>query len=350
MALDRFFPTLHAALGVFLPLIAVNCAILGASLLMVERGLTLPEAAVFGFGSGVGWLLAIAALAGIRERLRYHHIPAGLRGLGITFLLTGLMAIGFLAFGGDSTVTTVLLGVAGFTGVILALVVVLLYARKRLVATGEVTIRINDDPEHDICTPAGGTLLGTLAANGLFIPSACGGKGSCGVLHPQGAGRRRRRAADRAQPPHPGRGARGGPALLPGQGEAGRRDRGGAGTVQRAPVEVPGPVEPQRRDLHQGVGARASRRGGGPLPGGRLHPDRVPAVLAELRGLRRRGRVPGRLGPLQHVAVQGHGGRGRGSGAGLLDGQLSGGARGHPVERPDRLAAAPDAGRPRPAR
>ena len=100
MALDRFFPMLHAALGVFLPLIAVNCAILGASLLMVERGLTLPEAAVFGFGSGVGWALAIAALAGIRERLRYHHIPAGLRGLGITFLLTGLMAIGFMAFGG----------------------------------------------------------------------------------------------------------------------------------------------------------------------------------------------------------------------------------------------------------
>ena len=77
--------------------------------------------------------------------------------------------------------TTVLLGVAGFTGVILALVVVLLYARKRLVATGEVTIRINDDPEHDIRTPAGGTLLGTLAAQQLFIPSACGGKGSCGV-------------------------------------------------------------------------------------------------------------------------------------------------------------------------
>ena len=100
MVLDRFFPTLHAALGVFLPLIAVNCAILGASLLMVERGLTLSEAAVFGFGSGVGWLLAIAALAGIRERLRYHHIPPALRGLGITFLLTGLMAIGFMAFGG----------------------------------------------------------------------------------------------------------------------------------------------------------------------------------------------------------------------------------------------------------
>ena len=77
--------------------------------------------------------------------------------------------------------TTVLLGVAGFTGIILALVVALLYARGRLVATGEVTIRINDDPEHDICTPAGGTLLGTLAAKQLFIPSACGGKGSCGV-------------------------------------------------------------------------------------------------------------------------------------------------------------------------
>jgi Na+-transporting NADH:ubiquinone oxidoreductase subunit F len=77
--------------------------------------------------------------------------------------------------------TTVLLGVAGFTGVILALVVALLYARKRLVATGEVTIRINGDPEHDIRTPAGGTLLGTLAAQQLFIPSACGGKGSCGV-------------------------------------------------------------------------------------------------------------------------------------------------------------------------
>ncbi len=100
MVLDRYFPTLHAALGVFLPLIAVNCAILGASLLMIERGLTLPEAAFFGFGSGVGWALAIAALAGIRERLRYHQIPAGLRGLGITFLLTGLMAIGFMAFGG----------------------------------------------------------------------------------------------------------------------------------------------------------------------------------------------------------------------------------------------------------
>ncbi len=100
MTLDRFFPSLHASLGVFLPLIAVNCAILGASLFMVQRNYDLAESAVFGFGSGVGWALAIVALAGIRERLRYSNIPVGLRGLGITFLLTGLMALAFQAFGG----------------------------------------------------------------------------------------------------------------------------------------------------------------------------------------------------------------------------------------------------------
>ncbi len=100
MALDRFLPKLHSALGVFLPLIAVNCAILGASLWMVERNYAFGESVVFGFGSGVGWALAIIALAGIRERLRYSNIPAGLRGLGITFIITGLMAIGFMAFGG----------------------------------------------------------------------------------------------------------------------------------------------------------------------------------------------------------------------------------------------------------
>ena len=100
MTLDRFVPKLHAALGVFLPLIAVNCAILGASLLMVQRNYGLAESAVYGFGSGVGWAVAIIALAGIRERLRYSNVPAGLRGLGITFILTGLMAIGFMAFGG----------------------------------------------------------------------------------------------------------------------------------------------------------------------------------------------------------------------------------------------------------
>ena len=100
MTLDRFFPALYNALGVFLPLIAVNCAILGASLFMVERNYGFGESVVFGFGSGVGWALAIVALAGIRERLRYSNIPAGLRGLGITFLLTGLMAMGFMAFAG----------------------------------------------------------------------------------------------------------------------------------------------------------------------------------------------------------------------------------------------------------
>ena len=100
MTLDRFFPALYGALGVFLPLIAVNCAILGASLFMVERNYDLGESVVYGFGSGAGWALAIVALAGIRERLRYSNVPAGLRGLGITFILTGLMAICFMAFGG----------------------------------------------------------------------------------------------------------------------------------------------------------------------------------------------------------------------------------------------------------
>ena len=100
MALDRFVPALYAALGVFLPLIAVNCAILGASLFMVERNYTLAESTVFGLGSGIGWFLAIVALASIRERMRYSNVPAGLRGLGMTFVLTGLMAIGFMAFAG----------------------------------------------------------------------------------------------------------------------------------------------------------------------------------------------------------------------------------------------------------
>ncbi len=100
MTLDRFFPALYGALGVFLPLIAVNCAILGASLFMVEREYTLAESMVFGVGSGTGFFLAIVALAAIRERMRYSNVPAGLRGLGITFILTGLMAIGFMAFSG----------------------------------------------------------------------------------------------------------------------------------------------------------------------------------------------------------------------------------------------------------
>ena len=100
MVLDRFVPALYASLGIFLPLIAVNCAILGASLFMVERDYNFAESVTFGLGSGVGWLLAITALAAIREKMRYSNVPPGLRGLGITFLLTGLMAIGFMAFSG----------------------------------------------------------------------------------------------------------------------------------------------------------------------------------------------------------------------------------------------------------
>ncbi len=100
MILDKYAPGLYGALGVFLPLIAVNCAILGASLFMVERNYSLLESAVYGFGSGIGWLMAIAALAAIRQKLRFHNIPAPLRGLGITFIITGLMAIAFMAFAG----------------------------------------------------------------------------------------------------------------------------------------------------------------------------------------------------------------------------------------------------------
>lgn len=100
MTLDKYMPALYSALGVFLPLIAVNCAILGSSLFMVERDYTFAESAVFGLGGGVGWALAIVALAAIREKMRYSDVPEGLRGLGITFITTGLMAIGFMAFSG----------------------------------------------------------------------------------------------------------------------------------------------------------------------------------------------------------------------------------------------------------
>jgi Na+-transporting NADH:ubiquinone oxidoreductase subunit E len=100
MALDRYFPALYNALGIFLPLITVNCAILGGTLFMVQRDYNFAESAVFGFGSGVGWALAIAALAGIREKMKYSNVPEGLRGLGITFITVGLMALAFMAFGG----------------------------------------------------------------------------------------------------------------------------------------------------------------------------------------------------------------------------------------------------------
>lgn len=100
MTLDKYFPPLYNALGIFLPLITVNCAILGGSLFMVERQYTFVESVEFGIGSGVGWALAIAALAGIREKLKYSDVPHGLRGLGITFIIVGLMAMAFMAFGG----------------------------------------------------------------------------------------------------------------------------------------------------------------------------------------------------------------------------------------------------------
>lgn len=100
MVLDRFSPVLYQNLGIFLPLIAVNCSILGGSLFLVEREYTFLESTVFGFGSGLGWLLAIVSMASIRYRLRYSNVPANLQGIGITMLLTGLLSIAFMSFGG----------------------------------------------------------------------------------------------------------------------------------------------------------------------------------------------------------------------------------------------------------
>jgi Na+-transporting NADH:ubiquinone oxidoreductase subunit E len=100
MALDRFVPALYNALGIFLPLITVNCAILGGTLFMVERQYTFGESVVFGVGSGSGWALALIALAGIREKLKYSDVPDGLQGLGITFIIVGLMSLGFMGFSG----------------------------------------------------------------------------------------------------------------------------------------------------------------------------------------------------------------------------------------------------------
>ncbi|NIN34814.1 MAG: NADH:ubiquinone reductase (Na(+)-transporting) subunit E [Gammaproteobacteria bacterium] len=100
MILDRFFPTLHQALGIYLPLITVNCAILGGSLFMVERNYNFGESIVYGFGTGTGWALAIVVLAGIREKLKYSDAPEGLQGMGITFITVGLMSLGFMAFTG----------------------------------------------------------------------------------------------------------------------------------------------------------------------------------------------------------------------------------------------------------
>lgn len=100
MALDKYVPSLYNALGIFLPLITVNCAILGGSLFMVQRDYNFGQSVVYGIGSGFGWAIAIAALAAIREKMKYSDVPHGLRGLGITFIMTGLMAMAFMAFSG----------------------------------------------------------------------------------------------------------------------------------------------------------------------------------------------------------------------------------------------------------
>ena len=100
MLLDRYVPKLYNALGIFLPLITVNCAILGASLFMVERNYDFGESVVYGIGSGAGWAIALIALAGIREKLKYSDVPNGLQGLGITFIIVGLMSLGFMGFSG----------------------------------------------------------------------------------------------------------------------------------------------------------------------------------------------------------------------------------------------------------
>jgi Na+-transporting NADH:ubiquinone oxidoreductase subunit E len=100
MVLDKFFPALYFALGIFLPLITVNCAILGGSLFMIERDYNFTESVVYGVGSGFGWALAITIMAGVREKLKYSDIPASLQGLGITFITAGLMSLGFMAFSG----------------------------------------------------------------------------------------------------------------------------------------------------------------------------------------------------------------------------------------------------------
>ncbi|MCL4117864.1 UNVERIFIED_CONTAM: hypothetical protein GTU68_005054 [Idotea baltica] len=100
MLLDKYVPSLYNALGIYLPLITVNCAIMGGTLFMVERDYNFTESTVYGFGSGLSWALAIVALAGIREKLKYSDAPAGLQGLGITFITIGLMSLGFMSFSG----------------------------------------------------------------------------------------------------------------------------------------------------------------------------------------------------------------------------------------------------------
>jgi Na+-transporting NADH:ubiquinone oxidoreductase subunit NqrE/ferredoxin len=285
---------LYATLGVFLPLIAVNCVILGGSLFMQERDYTLAESVVFGFGSGVGFMIAIVGMAAMREKLEYSDVPAGLRGLGITFVTAGPDVgglhgvLGHPALRSNASMNEIISGVAMFTVVVLMLVALLLVARRKLVPSGDVTITINDDPAKALKVPAGNTLLGTLGDNKIFIPSACGGKGACGVCEvivKEGGG-----------------------TLLPtetgfiNRGEAKRgcrlacqvkvkRDMAieiAGRDLQRAQVELQGHLQPQRRHLHQGTEAGAARGRGSALPCRRLCAAGMPAARHRLQELRHR--------------------------------------------------------------
>ena len=166
MTVEKYSPSLYAALGIFLPLIAVNCAIMGASLFMQQRILMDPsnsqaitsiwDAIVYGFGSGIGWMLAIVAMGAIREKMQYSDVPKPLQGLGIVFITVGLMAMAMMCFS----------------------VIILLVAKKYLSPSGNVNITVNGDKVLNV--PQGNNLMATLNQNGIFLPSACGGKASCG--------------------------------------------------------------------------------------------------------------------------------------------------------------------------
>ncbi len=189
MIIDRFSAALYANLGIFLPLIAVNCAILGGSLFMVERNYTSIESLVYGFGSGVGWMLAIVAMAVIRIKLRYADLPRGLEGFGITMIVTGLMAMAFMMFsgitmqesGGEELQLIYLVSLSVFSGIILFLVMVLLFVEAKIVQKGDRKIVINEDEENSLTVPAGTTLLAALNQDSIYLLSACGGSGSCGL-------------------------------------------------------------------------------------------------------------------------------------------------------------------------
>ena len=187
MFLDKYVPALYNALGVFLPLITVNCAILGGVLFAVEREYNLGESTVYGVGAGLGWALAIVALAGVREKLKYSDIPHALQGLGSIFYRSWpdvlLLLCHFLAFncklGVSVVLSEILVSLGMFTLMVFSLIVVILVARSYMVSSGDVVIEINGDKSRSITTASGGKLLQTLAANKIFLSSACGGGGTC---------------------------------------------------------------------------------------------------------------------------------------------------------------------------